>query len=474
MIPRTIVAAALLSFVALARAEEPFTIAVIPDTQIMSLNDVWGEAFRDQTTWLRQHAAAENIVFVSHVGDIVQGSVEGVEQLPGSTWQDQWARTDAIMAELDRANTVDGRVLPYSASLGNHDLLPQGDKANADDTMPGGGFVSHFGADRYGSYGWYGGSDATQWNHYQTFEANGQSYLHINLEYRPDDPTTDVNAGLNRTAGIDDAINWAQSVIDAHPDVPTIVSSHMLLTDLEPDDSDLDGFAGDGVDETFGGKRTNTGQAVWERLVDPNPQVFMTLNGHEHEGPYREDGEYHQVTENSAGLPVYEILVNYQDYVNPLTGNDPYLRLIEFDPAAGEIRHRTFNPTFDLFHNDPSAVEDRLDAILDQFEAPFGFPVPIYDGEDLAGALVSDPALASLLGLPAASRAEAEAAIFDFFGVSDLEGLGAVDFSPHLTDPDSAFTLDVRFDASGRPVPEPATLVLAAAGAGLMLPRRRR
>ena len=64
--------------------------------------------------------------------------------------------------------------------------------------------------------------------------------------------------------GINDALVWAQSVIDAHPGLPTIISSHKLLTDFEGQNN-LIGYWGDGVDEFFGGQRTTTGQIVWER-----------------------------------------------------------------------------------------------------------------------------------------------------------------------------------------------------------------
>jgi hypothetical protein len=438
---------------------DSFQIVAIPDTQINSLTPVWGQAFLDQTTWIR--ANASDISFVSHLGDLVQGEYGGLEAIPGATWEEQWARVDSIMGQLDAANTVDGQALPYSASIGNHDLLNRGNKLNPEDTIAGGGFRTYFGADRYAAYPWYGGSDATQWNHSQTFVAGGHTYLHINLEYRPELVTNDL--GLSRVAGIDDAIAWAQGVIDANPGVPTILSSHQLLTDAETDANDLLGYVGDGADTTFGeGGYNGTGAYVWENLIRDNPQIFMTLNGHEHEGPYREDGEFHQVSTNDAGLPVFEILVNYQDYFNPLTGNDPYLRLIDFDLEAGEIRNRTFSPTFAAFAENPELIEVYLDALLDAFE--LGLPFPIFAGED---ELINILAPYSLLpGDPVDDRAAAEAAVLQFFGVSDRAGLRGIDFSAFLTDADSDFTLEVAFDPTGRPIaiPEPSTIALVVLG----------
>lgn len=445
---KTLCIVAALSLVAAseASATDSFTLVVIPDTQLLSFSPIWNKAFVDQTTWIRNNVVTENIVFVTHLGDIVEGELSGIEALPGLGWENQWLRAHLAMAQLDKANLFDGYVLPYSVSLGNHDLLPDGIKTNDNDPFTRGAFRTFFGASRYQLYRrdnenpfqWYGGSDRTRWNHYQIFEAGPYTYMHINLEWEPEDPTND--AGINRISGVDDAIAWAQNIIDTYPRIPTIISSHKLLTDLEGE-SDRAGYLGDGVDSFFGGERTATGQIVWDRLVKVNPQIFMTLNGHEHQGPYREDGEYHQVSLNDAGLPVFEILVDYQDYLNPLTGNDPYMRLIEFEPAAGKIRHKTFSPTFARFATDADAVANTLEELLEAFD--LGLPVPVLKGEDL---------VVILANFQGDTREGASQAILDFFGIDDVEGLESVTFSPFLTDPDSQFVFDVTFDPVGRPI----------------------
>ncbi|MBX2850163.1 MAG: PEP-CTERM sorting domain-containing protein [Phycisphaeraceae bacterium] len=457
---------------------QTFTIGAIPDTQIQSLNDAWNASFIDQTSYFRDRAG--DLALVTHLGDVVQGELGGLELLiPQFAWEQQFGRTDTAIGQLDLANTLDGNVLPYSVSLGNHDLLPTGEKSNSSDPISPSGFTNYYGPGRYAGMSWYQGSDSTGQNHAQLFDAGPYTYLHINLEHEPQDPT--APNGIVRTES--SAIAWAQSVIDANPDVPTIITSHKLLTDLEPEGFDVTGYAGDGIDDTFGGERTPTGQAVFDQLVRPNAQVFMTLNGHEHEGPYREDGEYHQVSTNDAGLPVFEVMANYQDYVNPLTGSDPYVRLIDFDINAGTIVNRTYSPTFAAFADDPQAVADRLDFVLDEFEA--GVPVIQYLGEDIAGTLLfedlpSSAILAEFLNTSVApgfaqlsSRAEAELAILSFFGVTDRSELDAIPFSPYLTDADSQFTFDVAFDSTGRPIPEPSSLVLFGLG-GLLAARRRR
>ena len=51
----------------------PFQVAVLPDTQFYTLEDnlnANGDLFAEQTDWIADNA--DNVAFVSHLGDIVQ------------------------------------------------------------------------------------------------------------------------------------------------------------------------------------------------------------------------------------------------------------------------------------------------------------------------------------------------------------------------------------------------------------------
>ena len=78
---RTPLLAILLAGLALPAAAEPFTLAVLPDTQIYSFitasNPARPAYFEIQTQWIVDNAAAKNIKFVSHVGDIVDNVTAG-------------------------------------------------------------------------------------------------------------------------------------------------------------------------------------------------------------------------------------------------------------------------------------------------------------------------------------------------------------------------------------------------------------
>ena len=103
----------------LALASLPFTVAVLPDTQFYS--QTYPETFKAQTRWVVANRVAENIAFVSHLGDIVQ---------TGSSTT-QWTNADAAMDILDGnlAATPDG-LIPYSATIGNHDYRTMYTKPN--------------------------------------------------------------------------------------------------------------------------------------------------------------------------------------------------------------------------------------------------------------------------------------------------------------------------------------------------------
>jgi hypothetical protein len=98
-----------------------FTIAVIPDTQAYrgrdtksdptSDEDVRNPIFQTITDWIAKNREQQNIVFVSHVGDIVDKNVP-----------EQWAVARQCM---DRIHGV----IPYGMTVGNHDMVSSGDSS---------------------------------------------------------------------------------------------------------------------------------------------------------------------------------------------------------------------------------------------------------------------------------------------------------------------------------------------------------
>ena len=85
------------------RAEAPFTVVMLPDTQRYSMSRP--DLFCAQTEWVKRARDRENIVFVTQVGDIINDR---------SKIMSQWTVASNAMARLDG-------VVPWGVTLGNHD-----------------------------------------------------------------------------------------------------------------------------------------------------------------------------------------------------------------------------------------------------------------------------------------------------------------------------------------------------------------
>ena len=198
---------------------ENFTIIVLPDTQYYSEYNPL--VFDNQTQWIVNNVESMNIVFVTHLGDIV----------------DDW---DAI-AQWENANhsmsKLDGNV-PWGVLAGNHDGIL------ADQTN----FEKYFGPERFENESWYGGSyQNNNKNNYQLLSAGGDDYLILNLQYSP---TNEI-------------LEWAGSIIENYPSRRVIVSVHEY------------------IEWSYLGWRSYIGERIFQRLVKPHAdQIFLVLCGH--------------------------------------------------------------------------------------------------------------------------------------------------------------------------------------------------
>jgi hypothetical protein len=292
-------------------AEDYWTLVAIPDTQFYSETDRLAAFAREQTQWVVDNLDSERIEFVSHEGDLVENGDD----------TDEWDRIDTAMSTLDGA-------VPYSTLPGNHDWA---ELWNKDSSIQN--YLDTFGPSRFEGESWFGGSSPNGLNTYQTFSGGGYEFLHLALEFEPrgsvDEPDT--------------PLGWAQSVIDDHPDHPVILTTHSYL-------KDSGGRVGYVQSDDDAG---NSSETVWEEFVEPNPQIFMVLNGHWTVS----DGEEHQVSTNEAGLPVYEMVADYQDRDN---GGDGWLRLVQFVPGGGSdgedrVQVKSYSPHYDEYETDENS-----------------------------------------------------------------------------------------------------------------------
>ncbi len=81
-----------------------FSVIVLPDTQKYSAK--YPEIFLAQTNWINENKEELNILFVAHVGDLVDASTD----------KNQWDNAKEAMNVLTENN------IPFGIALGNHDF----------------------------------------------------------------------------------------------------------------------------------------------------------------------------------------------------------------------------------------------------------------------------------------------------------------------------------------------------------------
>lgn len=298
-----------LGLIAPLAAEEPpaedlgsrFTLAMVPDTQFYSrysatqfMPKYGTDPFEVQTKWLVENRDELNIAFASHMGDIVDQESE----------PDQWTAADNAISVLEDAG------MPISLAPGNHDTANWNSRSSESNAA---NYLKTFPASRHAETpGWVASYQGGLSNAY-TFEGEGQEFLVIAIAW---------NAASSTWA-------WAQSVLDAHPTLPTIVTSHSIVN--------VDPATSNPVDDGFG-------QELWNELVRKNDQIFMTLNGHFH-------GQTNRTVKNDAGHDVQQILLDSQMDAD---GGNGVMGMIEFDLSGNRIDFATISPWVPL--KDPATL----------------------------------------------------------------------------------------------------------------------
>jgi hypothetical protein len=291
-----------------------FTLVGLPDTQNYSSD--FPEQFIAQTNWVALNQNALDIRYVSHYGDLVNDSDQPY----------QWVNADAAMSVLDASG------VPYGVCPGNHDITPSGGVGQPYTPIP---YLQNFGPARFQDREWFGGSSPTGMSSWSFVDAGGLTLLQIHLDC--DTPVRELA--------------WAQAVLDRHRDVPAMVTTHRYLQDAEDYTS--------GVPVVASGRYPRSWYLI-EDVYHPegiqsedfylwflrrNPSIFMVTCGHFHE-------EFRQTSPNVRGLPIHEILADYQDDPN---GGDGWMRIMRFDVAAGTIDVDTYSPTLSAVRTAPES-----------------------------------------------------------------------------------------------------------------------
>ncbi|TDU70934.1 calcineurin-like phosphoesterase family protein [Prosthecobacter fusiformis] len=319
-----------------AAPKDSFTIAVIPDTQWYigkgtkktpdSTDPVVTNAvFENHVNWITANIQKQNIVFVSHVGDIVDRSNP-----------QEW---EVARRCMDRLHGV----IPYSVTVGNHDMKGSGDSSL---------FQKYFGAERFRDFAWYGGPfeparptpefSGNNANSHQLFSAGGMDFIHISLE---------CNAP-------DDVLAWADALLTQYATRRAIITTHMDLGVLEHPKTE-EGFVKDPKGRMNWtknhGSRGNTAQQMWEKLYRKHANLGFIFCGDQSRCTALKLD-----TVGDHGNTVHAFLSDY-------TSSGP-MRLYRFLPAEDRVQVITYDTTLHELTESTLHVKERAEH---QFSAPY-------------------------------------------------------------------------------------------------------
>ena len=296
------------ALLAAAAEAQTATIIGIPDTQ--NYSEFYPQIFTSQTQWIAQNAASLGIRYVSHYGDVVNHGDRLFE----------WNNADSAMAILDATD------IPYGVTAGNHDITPSGTAGSPYIPQY---FRSFFGPSRFAGRTWYRGNSPSEMSSYQVFDAHGVQFLALHVE---------CDAALRE-------LQWAQGVLDKNRDKPVFMTTHRYLQDAQDYTSGVpivpSGRYPDiwyGIENVYPPDGIRS-EELWDWFVRRNPNILMVQCGHFHE-------EYRQTSTNAYGLPVHEVLADYQDDPN---GGDGWLRIMTLDLGSKRIDVQSYSPTLNMF-----------------------------------------------------------------------------------------------------------------------------
>jgi hypothetical protein len=392
---------------------KPFTIAMIPDTQnYVDYTHQKDEGFAidasEQFIGQMQAVAARSItnggdiVFVASVGDVWQHQtllmdaeheVRGLKRIDNPFFKGVLEVNDkALTIEIPKAiegyELISNAGLPFGVAPGNHDYdamwsakgyppnlqkSPQELRMIPEDIgmLHIGGldnFRSAFGENVafFKNKPWYVSSYKGGANSAQTFTSGGYTFLNIALEMQPSD----------------EVLDWAKTVIEENPRLPTIVITHAYM------DGKGERLEGSILDlTTVDAEFHNNANQMWNKFISQHDQIFMLLCGHVH-------GQSLRVENNVEGNKVYQIMADYQDRGQsgidkgqtitpngqPIGLGDGWLRFLTFDMATDVPTVKV--STYSTYYKQLSGKMDTYAAWYRKHEQPTMSDEEFYAADD--------------------------------------------------------------------------------------------
>ncbi len=319
-----------------------YSFAVIGDTQTMCEKDP--DAMEAIYDWIVANKKTQKIEYVIGLGDITDDSTDV-----------EWERANEFIGKLNG-------VVPYMLTRGNHDdwddfnrnlhngyyentvdgVMNTGDIDLSDPVgQPGvqqkvdeNGNVSYITREEDVPEGGVVKGDLT--NSYRYFNIQGTDYLIMSLDFAPSDKT----------------MEWASSVIEAHPDHKVIVATHAYMY--------RDGTTLAGTDcyptTHYGGyENAQDGEAMWEKCFAKYENVLMVLSGHD---PWQHIAYRQDIGEN--GNTVTQMLIDAQ-YVDRFIGSTAMVAMFYFSEDGKTLTVRYYSVAKDCYGSELSQFTIHLE-----------------------------------------------------------------------------------------------------------------
>ena len=290
------------------------TLVLLPDTQTYA--EKYPHIVEAQLRWIDSNK--QNIDFVLQQGDLTQNNSDK-----------EWS---VIRSAFD---IIEGKV-PYTVVPGNHDMGSAPGKFA--DTRDSRIFNTNFPYQKAAATPHFGGAfeKGKMDNTYYLFKSGKLKWLIISLEFGPRN----------------EVIEWANNVLRQFPERVAIVNTHSYMYSDSTTQGEGDYWRpqGYGVGKDTGRLAPNDGEQIWNKLIKPNANVRFVFSGH-----ILNTGVGTLVSNNNAGLPVYQMLANYQEGVKgSVNGGNGFLRIVTIDKKKGIIDVKTYSPFLNLYNTNPA------------------------------------------------------------------------------------------------------------------------
>ena len=249
----------------------------------------------------------------------------------GDMTQDNHPLEWYVLAKLFRK--FDEVKLPYTFSLGNHDMGSALQKTadTRESTLANRYFPLK--AMREKPY-WGGSRYETVDNHYIIVSAGDIDWLIISLAFGPSDETLD----------------WANEIVSLHLDRKVIVNTHAYMYSDGTRMGECDNWLPQhyGIDKDTA-QSVNDGEGMWTKFVSKHRNIIAVLSGH-----VLNSGVGTLVSTGDNGNKVCQMLSNYQRGVENSTGVDAsYYRVLTFDKSHGTMEVETVSAVTGEKHPSP-------------------------------------------------------------------------------------------------------------------------